>query len=146
MYNPNVLSSGTKCYLDFTLINPVSGTVTASAKFGTTASASSGTNGSVKYFYSSDGHLPTTSSETVTITLSVTDYKGNTYSYNYSTFISTEDYIFDAFKGTSGSTEYQSFAIGGIARDFSNSKRHSEGDFDCYMHPVFYTMAGAIKM
>lgn len=145
-YNPNVFSSGTKCYLDFTLINPVSGTVTASAKFGTAASASSGTSGSVKYFYSSDGHLPTTSSETVTITLSVTDYKGNTYSYTYSTFISTENYIFDAFKGTSGSTEYQSFAIGGIARDFSNSKRHSEGNFDCYMHPIFYTMAGEIKM
>ena len=145
-YNPNVFGSGTKCYLDFTLINPVSGTVTASAKFGTTASASSGTNGSVKYFYSSDGHLPTTSSETVTITLSVTDYKGNTYSYSYSTFISTENYIFDAFKGTSGTTEYQSFAIGGIARDFSNSNRYSKGDFDCYMRPIFYTMAGEIKM
>lgn len=145
-YNPNVLSTGTKIYAEFKLTNPVSGTVTVSAKFGTTASASSGTDGSIKYFYSSDSHLSTTSSETVTFTLSVTDYKGNKYTYTYTTFISTENYIFDAFKGTSGSTEYQSFAIGGIARDFSNSNRYSKGDFDCYMRPTFYTMAGEIKM
>ena len=145
-YNPDVLSTGTKTYAEFKLTNPVSGTVTVSAKFGTTASSSSGTSGSIKYFYSPDSHLSATSSETVTFTLSVTDYKGNTYTYTYSTFISTENYIFDAFKGTSGSTEYQSFAIGGISRDFSNSNRHSKGDFDCYMHPTFYTMAGEIKM
>lgn len=137
IYNPDVLSTGTKIYAEFKLTNPVSGTVTVSAKFGTTASASSGASGSIKYFYSSDGHLPATSSETVTITLSVTDYKGNTYSYSYSTFISTENYIFDAFKGSNGSTEYQSFAIGGIARDFSSSKRSSKGDFDCYMNMSF---------
>ena len=136
-YNPDVLSTGTKTYAEFKLTNPVSGTVTVSAKFGTTASASSGTNGSIKYFYSSDGHLPAMSSETVTFTLSVTDYKGNTYTYTYSTFISKEIYIFDAFKGTSGSTEYQSFALGGSARDFGSSSRSSKGNFDCYMDADF---------
>ena len=137
IYNPDVLSTGTKIYAEFKLTNPVSGTVTVSAKFGTTASESSGTNGSIKYFYSSDGHLPATSSETVTFTLSVTDYKGNTYTYTYSTFISKEIYIFDAFKGTSGSTEYQSFALGGSARDFGSSSRSSKGNFDCYMDADF---------
>ena len=136
-YNPDVLSSGTKIYSEFKLTNPVSGTVTVSAKFGTTASASSGTSGSIKYFYSPDGHLPATSSETVTFTLSVTDYKNNKYTYTYSTFVSKEIYIFDAFKGTSGSTEYQSFALGGNARDFSSSSRSSKGDFDCYMDASF---------
>ena len=136
-YNPDVLSTGTKIYAEFKLTNPVSGTVTASAKFGTTSQASSGTSGSIKYFYSSNSHLPTTSSETITITLSVTDYKGNTYSYSYSTFISKEIYIFDAFKGTSGSTEYQSFALGGSARDFGSSSRSSKGNFDCYMDADF---------
>lgn len=136
-YNPDVLSTGTKTYAEFKLTNPVSGTVTVSAKFGTTASASSGTSGSVKYFYSSDSHLPTTKSETVTFTLSVTDYKGNKYTYTYSTFVSTENYIFDAFKGTSGSTEYQSFALGGSARDFGSSSRSSKGNFDCYMDADF---------
>ena len=136
-YNPDVLSSGTKIYAEFKLTNPVSGTVTVSAKFGTTASASSGTSGSIKYFYSPDSHLPATSIETVTFTLSVTDYKNNKYTYTYSTFVSKEIYIFDAFKGTSGSTEYQSFALGGNARDFSSSSRSSKGDFDCYMDASF---------
>ena len=137
IYNPDVLSTGTKIYAEFKLTNPVSGTVTVSAKFGTAASASSGTSGSIKYFYSSDGHLPATSSETVTFTLSVTDYKGNKYTYTYSTFVSKEIYIFDAFKGTSGSTEYQSFALGGSARDFGSSSRSSKGNFDCYMDADF---------
>lgn len=137
IYNPDVLSTGTKIYAEFKLTNPVSGTVTVSAKFGTTASASSGTSGSIKYFYSSDGHLPATSSETVTFTLSVTDYKNNKYTYTYSTFVSKEIYIFDAFKGTSGSTEYQSFALGGSARDFGSSSRSSKGNFDCYMDADF---------
>ena len=136
-YNPDVLSTGTKIYAEFKLTNPVSGTVTASAKFGTTSQASSGTSGSIKYFYSSDSHLPATSSETVTFTLSVTDYKGNNYTYTYSTFISKETYIFDAFKGTSGSTEYQSFALGGSARDFGSSSRSPKGNFDCYMDADF---------
>lgn len=136
-YNPDVLSTGTKIYAEFKLTNPVSGTVTVSAKFGTTSQASSGTNGSIKYFYSSDGHLPTTSTETVTFTLSVTDYKNNKYTYTYSTFVSKEIYIFDAFKGTSGSTEYQSFALGGSARDFGSSSRSSKGNFDCYMDADF---------
>lgn len=136
-YNPDVLSTGTKTYAEFKLTNPVSGTVTVSAKFGTTASASSGTSGSIKYFYSSDSHLPATSSETVTLTLSVTDYKNNKYTYTYSTFVSKEIYIFDAFKGTSGSTEYQSFALGGSARDFGSSSRSSKGNFDCYMDADF---------
>ena len=145
-YDPNVISTGTKTYAEFKLTNPVSGTVTVSAQFGSTAPASSGTSGSIKYFYSSDSHLPATSSETVTFTLSVTDYKNNKYTYTYSTFISKEIYIFDAFKGTSGSTEYQSFALGGSARDFSSSSRNSKGNFDCHMHPTFFTMAGEIKM
>ena len=137
IYNPDVLSTGTKIYAEFKLTNPVSGTVTVSAKFGTTSQASSGTSGSVKYFYSPDGHLPATSSETVTFTLSVTDYKNNKYTYTYTTFVSKEIYIFDAFKGTSGSTEYQSFALGGSARDFGSSSRSSKGNFDCYMDADF---------
>lgn len=137
IYNPDVLSTGTKIYAEFKLTNPVSGTVTVSAKFGTTSQESSGTSGNVKYFYSPDGYLPATSSETVTFTLSVTDYKGNNYTYTYSTFVSKEIYIFDAFKGTSGSTEYQSFALGGSARDFGSSSRSSKGNFDCYMDADF---------
>ena len=136
-YNPDVLSSGTKIYSEFKLTNPVSGTVTVSTKFGTTASASSGTSGSIKYFYSPDSHLSVTNSETITFTLSATDYKNNKYTYTYTTFVSKEIYIFDAFKGSSGSTEYQSFALGGNARDFSSSSRSSKGDFDCYMDASF---------
>ena len=44
-----------------------------------------------------------------------------------------ENYVWDAFKGTSGSEEYQSFAIGGAARDFGNLNRSSKGNFDIYM-------------
>lgn len=145
-YNPNVLSSGTKCYVDFEFTDAVAGTVTISAQFDSQNITSVGTNGNIKYLYSGDNHLPTTSKETITIALSVTDYKGNAYSYTYATFVSTENYIFDAYKGSEGSEEYQAFAVGGIARDFGSSNRSSKGNFDCYMQPTFYTMAGEIKM
>ena len=146
---PNVSSDGTKCYADFIYTPSVDTdavTNSITIQFGSSTAVNASASGTLRYGYSAANHLPTTSSESVTVTITVTDYLGNTYTYSVSTFISTENYIFDAFKGTNGTEEYQSFSVGGIARDFSNSSRNPKGNFDCYMHPTFYTMAGEIKM
>ena len=146
-YNPNVSSTGLKSYADFAYVAPVaSSTVSIEVTFGDEQITTISSDGNKRFAYSSDSHLPVTSKETVVVSIQGTDYKGNTYSYEYSTFISTENYVWDAFKGTSGSEEYGSFSIGGRARDFEDSQRHEKGNFDCYMNPTFYTMAGEIKL
>jgi len=133
-YDPDVKSNGTKCYADFNYTPPVSGgTPSITFTFGSSDITVVGTSGTTKYAYSADSHLPTTSKENVMVTIAGTDYLGNPYSYSYSTYISVENYVFDAFKGTSGVEEYQSFAVGGMARDFSNSDRSDKGNFDIYM-------------
>lgn len=133
-YAPDVKSNGTKCYADFGYTPPVSGgTPTITFTFGVSVISVVGTSGSKKYAYSADNHLPTTSKEDVEVTISGTDYQGNAYTYSYSTYISVENYVFDAFKGTYNGEEYQSFAIGGMARDFDNSDRSEKGDLDIFM-------------
>lgn len=147
--DPNVKGDGTKCYVDFNYAEPVSGgTPTITATFGSSSPVAISGTGNTRYAYSEDDHLPVTSTETVTITIAGTDYQGNAYSFTHSTFISTENYVFDAFKGTSGSEEYEAFALGGMARDFDSptSDRHTGGNFDCYMSPTFFKMIGEIKM
>lgn len=133
-YNPNVRSDGTKCYADFDLTNPISGTISQIMfTFGGVDVTVVGTEVTTKYAYSPDNHLPATSKENVIVTLSGSDYLGNPFSYTFATYISTENYVWDAFKGSQNSEEYESFAVGGIARDFSNSNRSSKGNFDIYM-------------
>ena len=138
--SPDVKSNGTRCYADFIYtpsIDPDSVTNSIKIQFGSSTAVNASTSGTLRYGYSATNHLPTTSKETVTITITVTDYNGNSYTYNEATYVSTEIYIFDAFKGTSGIEEYQSFAVGGIARDFNSAERSESGNFDCYMDANF---------
>ena len=147
--NPDVKSNGTRCYADFRYIpsvDPDAVTNSIKIQFGSSTAVDASIIDTLRYGYSDTNHLSVTSKETVTITITVTDYKGISYTYDEATYVSTELYIFDGFKGTSGTEEYLSFAVGMVARDFSNSVRHPKGNFDCYMHPTFYTMAGEIKM
>lgn len=137
-YNPNVKSDGTRCYCDFTYTAPVSGTTNSiKIQFGSSTAVNASSSSSIRYGYSVANHLATTEKETVDVIISITDYLGNSYTYIEATYISSENYIFDGFKGTSGSTEYQAFAVGGIARDFNSSSRSSKGNFDCYMDAEF---------
>lgn len=136
--NPAVKSDGTRCYCDFEYTPSVdSDAVTNSItiQFGNSAPVNASVYNNLRFGYSAANHLPTTSEETVTITIKVTDYLGNQYTYQTSTYISTENYVFDAFKGTDYQEEYQSFALGGKARDFDSPNRSAKGDFDIYMDP-----------
>lgn len=147
--NPDVKSSGTRCYADFIYtpsVDPDAVTNSITIQFGSSTAVNASTSDTLWYGYSAANHLATTEKEDVYITISVTDYLGNSYTYIIATYVSSENYLFDAFKGTSGSEEYQSFAVGGMARDFNSPKRSENGDFDCYMNPTFFAMAGEIKM
>lgn len=140
-FDPPVLSSGTRCYCDFFYTLAVAAqSQSIQIQFGEstpvtpTPAGSGGVAGRLIFYgYSTAGHLPTTQEEVITVIITVTDYRGNIYTYEAATYVSIENYVFDAFKGTGNGEEYQSFAVGGIARDFSDPKRSEKGNFDVYM-------------
>ena len=134
--NPSMKSDGTRCYCDFEYtpsVDPDATTDSITIQFGESTSVNANAYGTLRYGYSGANHLPATQNETVTIAIEVTDYLGNEYHYEYSTFISTENYVWDAYKGSQGTEQYQSFAIGGQARDFTSAERSENGNFDIYM-------------
>lgn len=153
--DPDVKSNGQKCYIDFdfTMPDQISGDVTYSIAFGSSTPITGTISQSGRVFaYTGAGHLPTSDDETVTVTINVTDYRGNTYTYTDSTYISSEVYLLDMYKGTveiNGSDVlYQSLAIGKEeARDADNTTDSSSalygetlsenGNFDVYMDTEF---------
>lgn len=139
--DPPVRSNGERCYCDFICILPVAyQSIGIQIQFGdstpvppTQAGSGGIAGGRIFYGYSAAGHLPTTQEEVITVIITVTDYRGNIYTYEAATYVSTENYVFDAFKGAESGEEYQSFAVGGIARDFNDPKWSEKGNFDVYM-------------
>ena len=87
-----------------------------------------------KYRYTTAASKSQASAYTVTVTVVVKGTDGVSRTYTDSTYISKSVPVFDATPN--------SFALGGVARDVTGDEK----PFDCYMHPIFYTMAGEIKM
>ncbi|MDO4833852.1 MAG: InlB B-repeat-containing protein [Bacillota bacterium] len=132
--DPPVLSSGERCYCDFIYAPAVAAqSQDIRVQFGDSAPVGAEVSGTLHYGYSAAGQLPTTQEGVITVIITVTDYRGNIYTYEAATYVSIENYIFDAFKGAESGEEYQSFAVGGIARDFNDPKRSEKGNFDVYM-------------
>lgn len=132
---PAITSTGTTGFCKFELIGGANYTFTsATVQFGTATANSMIQSGTIVYGYSDDGSVAETSAYTVNVTVVVTGTDGISRTYTDSTYISKAVPVFDATPN--------SFALGGVARDVTGDER----PFDCYMHPVFYTMAGEIKM
>ena len=133
--SPTVTSTGTTGFCKFQLVGGANYTFTsATVQFGTATAKSMTKSGSTLYGYSTVGSIAQASAYTVTVTVVVRGADGISRTYTDSTYISKSVPVFDATPN--------SFALGGVARDVTGDKK----PFDCYMHPVFYTMAGEIKM
>lgn len=133
--SPTVTSTGTTGFCKFQLVGGANYTFTsATVQFGTTTTKSMTKSGSTIYGYSTVGSIAQASAYTVTVTVVVTGADGISRTYTDSTYLSKSVSVFDATPN--------SFALGGIARDVTGGEK----PFDCYMHPIFYTMAGEIKM
>lgn len=133
--SPVITSTGTTGFCKFELIGGANYTFTsATVQFGTATAKSMTQSGTTVYGYSDDGSVAETSAYTVNVTVVVTGADGISRTYTDSTYISKAVPVFDATPN--------SFALGGIARDVTGDEK----PFDCYMHPIFYTMAGEIKM
>ena len=133
--SPTVTSTGKTGFCKFELVGGANYTFTsATIQFGTATAKSMTKSGSTLYGYSTVGSIAQASAYTVAVTVVVTGADGISRTYTDSTYISKSVPVFDATPN--------SFALGGVARDVTGDKK----PFDCYMHPVFYTMAGEIKM
>lgn len=133
--SPAITSTGETGFCRFELVGGANYTFTsASVQFGTATANSMTQSGTTVYGYSTPDSIAQTSAYTVKITVVVTGIDGILRTYTDSTYISKSVPVFDATPN--------SFALGGIARDVTGDEK----PFDCYMHPIFYTMAGEIKM
>lgn len=132
---PTVTSTGTTGFCKFQLVGGANYTFTsATVQFGTATAKSMTKSGTTAYGYSTVGSIAQTSAYTVKVTVVVTGTDGISRTYTDSTYISKAVPVYDATPN--------SFALGGVARDVTGDEK----PFDCYMHPIFYTMAGEIKM
>ena len=133
--SPTITSTGETGFCRFELVGGANYTFTsASVQFGTATANSMTESGTTIYGYSDPGSIAQASAYTVNITVIVTGTDGISRTYTDSTYISKAVPVFDATPS--------SFALGGVARDVTGDEK----PFDCYMHPIFYTMAGEIKM
>ena len=133
--SPTVTSTGTTGFCKFNLVGGANYTFdSASVQFGTATANSMTKSGTTLYGYSTVGSIAQASAYTVKVTVVVKGTDGVLRTYTDSTFISKALLVFDATPN--------SFALGGVARNVTGDEK----PFDCYMHPVFYTMAGEIKM
>lgn len=133
--SPAVTSTGKTGFCRFELVGGANYTFTsASVQFGTAPANSMTRSGTTVYGYSTPDSIVETSVYTVKITVVVTGADGISRTYTDSTYISKSVPVWDATPN--------SFALGGVARNVTGDEK----PFDCYMHPVFYTMAGEIKM
>ena len=133
--SPTVTSTGTTGFCKFELVGGANYTLTsATVQFGTAAAKSMTKSGTTVYGYSDVGSIAEESAYTVNVTVVVTGTDGVSRTYTDSTYISKALPVFDATPN--------SFALGGVARDVTGDEK----PFDCYMNPIFYTMAGEIKM
>ena len=133
--SPTVTSTGETGFCKFELVGGANYTFTsATVQFGTATAKSMTRSGNTVYGYSDPDSIAQASAYTVKITVVVTGTDGVLRTYTDSTYISKAVPVFDATPN--------SFALGGVARDVAGDEK----SFDCYMHPVFYTMAGEIKM
>ena len=133
--SPTVTSTGTTGFCKFNLVGGANYTVSSvSVQFGTAAAKSMNKSGSSYYGYSTPDSIAQASAYTVKVTVVVKGTDGVSRTYTDSTYISKSVPVFDATPN--------SFALGGVARDVTGDEK----PFDCYMHPIFYTMAGEIKM
>lgn len=136
--DPDVLSDGTRVYFDCdyeppqqtAAVNPVSSSLKLVGK---NQNFTLDTGGGKIYGYTSSGVLGTTEKDNIELRMLVTDYEGNIHEYIAATYISSEETVFDAFKGTQGGETYQSFAVGTTARDFNSPDRDERGNFDIKM-------------
>lgn len=132
---PSVTSTGKTGFCKFELVGGANYTFTsATVQFGTATANSMTKSGNIIYGYSTPDSIAEASAYTVNVTVVVTGIDGILRTYTDSTYISKAVPVFDATPN--------SFALGGVARDVTGDEK----PFDCYMHPVFYTMAGEIKM
>ena len=132
---PTVTSTGETGFCKFDLVGGANYTFdSASVQFGTATANSMTQSGTTLYGYSEPNSIAQASAYTVKITVVVTGADGVLRTYTDSTYISKSVPVFDATTN--------SFALGGVARNVTGDEK----PFDCYMHPVFYTMAGEIKM
>ena len=132
---PTVTSTGETGFCKFDLVGGANYTFdSASVQFGTATANSMTQSGTTLYGYSEPNSIAQASTYTVKITVVVTGADGVSRIYTDSTYISKSVPVFDATPN--------SFALGGVARNVTGDEK----PFDCYMHPVFYTMAGEIKM
>ena len=133
--SPTVTSTGTTGFCKFQLVGGANYTFTsATVQFGTATAKAMTKSGSTLYGYSTVGSIAQASAYTVKVTVVVKGADGVSRTYTDSTFISKALPVFDATPN--------SFALGGVARNVTGDEK----PFDCYMNPVFYTMAGEIKM
>ena len=133
--SPTVTSTGETGFCRFELVGGANYTFTsASVQFGTATANSMTKSGTTVYGYSTPGSIAQASAYTVKVTVVVKGTDGVSRTYTDSTYISKAVPVFDATPN--------SFALGGVARDVTGDEK----PFDCYMHPIFYTMAGEIKM
>ena len=133
--SPTVTSTGTTGFCKFQLVGGANYTFdSASVQFGTATAKSMTQSGTTVYGYSTPDSIAQASAYTVTVTVVVKGADGISRTYTDSTYISKSVPVFDATPN--------SFALGGVARDVTGDEK----PFDCYMHPIFYTMAGEIKM
>lgn len=133
--SPTVTSTGETGFCKFELVGGANYTFdSATVQFGTATAKSMTKNGTTLYGYSDVDSIAQTSAYTVKITVVVTGIDGVSRTYTDSTYISKSVPVFDSTPN--------SFALGGVARDVTGDEK----PFDCYMHPIFYTMAGEIKM
>lgn len=133
--SPTVTSTGETGFCRFELVDGANYTLTsATVQFGTATAKSMTKNGTTVYGYSDVGSIAEESAYTVNVTVVVTGTDGVSRTYMDSTYISKAVPVFDATPN--------SFALGGVARDVTGDEK----PFDCYMNPIFYTMAGEIKM
>lgn len=133
--SPTVTSTGTTGFCKFQLVGGANYTFTsATVQFGTATAISMTKSGTTLYGYSTVGSIAQASVYTVKVTVVVKGTDGVSRTYTDSTYISKSVPVFDSTPN--------SFALGGVARDVTGEEK----PFDCYMHPIFYTMAGEIKM
>lgn len=132
---PTITSTGETGFCKFELVGGANYTLTsATVQFGTDTAKSMNKSGTTVYGYSDVDSIAKDSVYTVNVTVVVTGTDGVSRTYTDSTYISKAVPVFDATPN--------SFALGGVARDVTGDEK----PFDCYMHPIFYTMAGEIKM
>ena len=133
--SPTVTSTGETGFCKFELVGGANYTFTsATVQFGTATANSMTNSGNIVYGYSTPDSIAQASAYTVNVTVVVTGTDGISRTYTDSTYISKSVPVFDATPN--------SFALGGVARNVTGDEK----PFDCYMHPIFYTMAGEIKM